>query len=92
MPLPQGRRLPGERPGAAWLTADQLADRLDLTLRGTNQRLAASGLQLRNDDDDWQLTNAGRDWAVALPLCCRGQRRQQILWDPAVVALLQEDA
>jgi prophage antirepressor-like protein len=89
MPMPQGRRLSGERPGAAWLTADQLADRLDRTLRGTNQQLAASGLQLRNEDDDWQLTNAGRDWAVALPLCCRGQRRQQILWDPAVVALLQ---
>ncbi|MFN4868204.1 MAG: Bro-N domain-containing protein [Cyanobium sp.] len=92
MPMPQGRRLPGERPGAAWLTAEQLADRLDRTLRGTNQQLAASGLQLRNEDDDWQLTDAGRDWAVALPLCCRGQRRQQILWDPAVVALLQEDA
>jgi hypothetical protein len=76
----------------AWLTADQLADRLDRTLRGTNQQLAASGLQLRNEDDDWQLTDAGRDWAVALPLCCRGQRRQQILWDPAVVAVLQGNA
>jgi prophage antirepressor-like protein len=92
MPMPQGRHRPWEPPGVAWLTADQLADRLDRTLRATNQQLAASGLQLRNEEDDWQLTGAGRDWAVALPLCRRGQRYQQILWDPAVVALLQGDA
>ncbi|CAK6692492.1 hypothetical protein I1E95_04640 [Synechococcus sp. CBW1107] len=78
------------RAGAAWLTADQLADRLDGTLRHTNQRLAAAELQQRNEDDDWQLTEAGRDWGVALPLCSRGERRQQILWDPAVVALLHQ--
>ena len=52
----------------AWLTADELADRLDRSLRHTNQRLAAAGLQQRNEDDDWQLTEAGRDWGVALPL------------------------
>jgi prophage antirepressor-like protein len=78
------------RAGVAWLTADQLADRLDGTLRHTNQRLAAAGLQQRNEDDDWQLTEAGRDWGVTLPLCSRGERRQQILWDPAVMALLHQ--
>ena len=79
-----------QRAGVAWLTADQVADRLDGTLRHTNQRLAAAGLQHRNEDDDWQLTAAGLDWGVALPLCSRGERRQQILWDPAVVALLHQ--
>ena len=83
------QRLPSARPAVAWLTADQVADRLDRTLRGTNQRLAASGLQIRNDEDDWQLTEAGRDWGIALPLCSRGERRQRILWDPAVVTLLE---
>jgi len=78
-----------QRAGVAWLAADQLAERLDRTLRSTNQRLAAAGLQQRNEDDDWQLTEAGRDWGVALPLCSRGDRREQILWDPAVVALLE---
>ena len=76
--------------GVAWLTDDHLADRLDGTLRHTNQRLAAAGLQQRNEDDDWQLTEAGRDWGVALPICSRRERRQQILWDPAVVALLHQ--
>ncbi len=80
-----------QRAGVAWLTADQLADRLDGTLRHTNQRLAAAGLQQRNEDDDWQLTEAGRDWGIALPLCSRGEHRQQILWDPAVVALLRQE-
>ncbi|MCS5699098.1 BRO family protein [Cyanobium sp. FGCU-52] len=79
------------RPRVAWLTADQLADRLDRSLRHTNQRLAAAGLQQRNEDDDWQLTEAGRDWGVARPLCSRGEPRQQILWDPAVVALLHQE-
>jgi prophage antirepressor-like protein len=79
------------RAGVAWLTADQLADRLDRSLRHTNQRLAAAGLQQRNEDDDWQLTETGRDWGVARPLCSRGERRQQILWDPAVVALLHQE-
>jgi prophage antirepressor-like protein len=78
------------RAGVAWLTADQLAERLDRTLRSTNQGLAAAGLQQRNEDDDWQLTEAGLDWGVARPLCSRGEHRQQILWDPAVVALLHQ--
>ena len=80
-----------QRAGVAWLAADQLAERLDRTLRSTNQGLAAAGLQQRNEDDDWQLTEAGRDWGVALSLCSRGERRQQILWDPAVVALLESE-
>ena len=72
------------------LTGVSDADRLDRSLRHTNQRLAAAGLQQRNEDDDWQLTEAGRDWGVTQPLCSRGERRQQILWDPAVVALLHQ--
>jgi prophage antirepressor-like protein len=78
------------RPRVAWLTADQLAEQLDRSLRHTNQRLAAAGLQQRNEDDEWQLTEAGRDWGAALPLGSRGERRQRILWDPAVVALLHQ--
>jgi prophage antirepressor-like protein len=91
-PRPHPRPVPPQRPAVAWLTADQVADRLDRTLRGTNQRLAATGLQIRNNEDDWQLTEAGRDWGIALPLCSRGERRQRILWDPAVVTLLEGEA
>ena len=64
------------------------AERLDRTLRSTNQQLAAAGFQLRNDDDDWQLTETGRDWAVTRPLCSKEGQRLEILWDPAVLPWL----
>ncbi len=76
----------------AKLDAEQLAERLGRTIRDTNRRLAACGLQERNDEDAWQLTAAGRDWGQALPSCSRGHRSEQILWDPAVLAVLREDA
>lgn len=88
-PKHQARRFLSASPAASWLSTDQLSDRMDRTLRSTNQRLSATGLQVRNDEDDWQLTEAGRDWGIALPLCSHGERRQQILWDPAVVTLLE---
>ena len=80
---------PGRAPVEARLDAEQLAERLGRTIRDINRRLAACGLQVRNDLDDWQLTAVGCDWGIALPRCSRGEHRQQIVWDPAVVALLQ---
>jgi len=80
------------RAGVAWLSADQLAERLERTLRSTNQGLAAAGLQQRNEDDDWQLTEAGRDWGIPLPANDPiVVRRQRILWHPAVVTLLRQE-
>jgi prophage antirepressor-like protein len=76
----------------AQLDAEELAERLGRTISDTNRRLAACGLQERNDEDAWQLTAAGRDWGQALPSCSRGHRSQQILWDPAVLAVLREEA
>ncbi len=80
---------PVGKPVEARLDAEQLAERLGHTIRDINRRLAACGLQVRNDLDDWQLTAVGCDWGIALPRCSRGEHRQQIVWDPAVVALLQ---
>jgi prophage antirepressor-like protein len=79
----------GRAPAEARLDAEQLAERLGRTIRDTNRSLAACGLQVRNDLDDWQLTAVGCDWGIALPRCSRGEHRQQIVWEPAVVALLQ---
>ena len=76
-------------PVEARLDAEQLAERLGRTIRDINRRLATCGLQVRNDLDDWQLTAVGCDWGIALPRCSRGEHRQQLVWDPAVVALLQ---
>jgi prophage antirepressor-like protein len=79
----------GDPPVKVRLDAKQLAERLGRTIRETNRSLAAFGLQLRNDEDDWQLTEAGRDWGIALSFNSRGERKNQIIWDPAVVTLLQ---
>jgi prophage antirepressor-like protein len=73
------------------LNAEQLAEQLGCAIRDTNRQLAACGLQVRNVLDDWQLTKVGRDWGQTLPTCARGQRGQQILWNPAVMALLREE-
>jgi prophage antirepressor-like protein len=80
----------GDPPVKARLDAEQLAERLGRTIRETNRSLAACGLQLRNDEDDWQLTEAGRDWGQTLPSCSRCPRSEQILWNPAVLTLLWE--
>lgn len=58
-------KVPGVKPGiamAATLTCIQL---LGLSAKATNQRLARHGLQLRNDRDEWELTEAGTAWAMA---------------------------
>jgi prophage antirepressor-like protein len=89
---PDSAHRPAQPVGApveARLDAEQLAERLGRTIRDINRRLAACGLQVRNDLDDWQLTAVGCDWGIALPRCSRGEHRQQLVWDPAVVALLQ---
>jgi hypothetical protein len=41
----EGQPCLSQRAGVAWLTGDELADRVDRSLRHTNQRLAAGGLQ-----------------------------------------------
>jgi prophage antirepressor-like protein len=76
----------------AQLDAEQVAERLGRTIRDTNRRLAACGLQERNDEDAWQLTAAGQDWGQTLPICSRGHSDERILWDPAVLTVLREDA
>ena len=81
----------GRAPAEARLDAEQLAERLGRTIRDINRRLAACGLQVRNDLDDWQLTAVGRDWGHTMPSWTRGQRCEQILWNPAVMTVLREE-
>jgi hypothetical protein len=58
--------------------------------KDTNQHLAACGLQIRNLRGEWELTNAGLQWAEALPYCRSGHSGYQILWNPAVVDVVRE--
>ncbi len=74
------------------LNATQLGRLLGLSAKATNQRLAAHGLQLRNERDEWELTEAGEAWAEAMPYSRNGHSGYQILWNPAVAERLKEVA
>jgi hypothetical protein len=50
------------------------------------------GLQLRNDRDEWELTEAGQAWGEALPYSRNGHSGYQILWNPAVIDQMKEVA
>ena len=54
--------------------------------------MSADSLQVRNDEDDWQLTDAGWNWGQTLSSCSQCPRGAQILWNPAVLTLLQGEA
>ncbi|MFZ9752523.1 MAG: hypothetical protein ACO3B3_03065 [Cyanobium sp.] len=47
-------------------------------------------LQIRIPRGEWELTNAGLEWAEALPYCRGGHSGYQILWNPAVVDVVRE--
>lgn len=74
------------------LNPTQLGERIGLSARTVNLRLQALGLQFKNERDEWELTEAGRAWAEALPYSRNGHSGYQILWDAAVVEQLKEVA
>ncbi len=86
------RALPAANEAICSLNATQLGKLLGITARSANQRLAARGFQLRNDRDEWELTEAGEAWAEAMPYSRNGHSGYQILWNPAVADVLKEVA
>ncbi|MEE1653538.1 MULTISPECIES: BRO-N domain-containing protein [Brachymonas] len=86
------RALPSANEPICSLNATGLGQLLGLNAKNTNLLLAESGLQIRNDRGDWELTEAGESWAEAMPYSKRGHSGYQILWSPAVVDLLKEAA
>jgi prophage antirepressor-like protein len=86
------RALPVAEAPICSLNATQLGKSLGLSAKVTNLRLAGHGLQLRNERDEWELTEAGQQWAEAMPYSRHGHSGYQILWNPAVVAQIKEVA
>jgi prophage antirepressor-like protein len=86
------RALPSANEPICALNATQLGKLLNRSAKGTNQLLAAIGFQLRNDRDEWELTEAGEAWAEAMPYSRNGHSGYQILWNPAVAGELKEVA
>jgi len=86
------RALPAANEAVCSLNATQLGRLLGLSAKATNQRLAHHGLQLRNERDEWELTEAGEAWAEAMPYSRNGHSGYQILWNPLVAERLKEVA
>jgi prophage antirepressor-like protein len=84
------RALPAAAEPLCSLNATGLGQLLGMKAKDTNQHLVACGLQIRNQRGEWELTDAGLDWAEALPYCRGGHSGYQILWNPAVVDVLRE--
>jgi len=86
------RTLPAANEAICSLNATQLGKLANLSAKTTNLRLAALGLQYRNDRDEWELTDAGEALAEAMPYSRNGHSGYQILWNPIVVEQLREVA
>lgn len=86
------RTLPAANEPICALNATQLGKLAGLSAKTTNLRLAALGLQYRNDRDEWELTEAGEAWAEAMPYSRNGHSGYQTLWNPAVAEQLREVA
>jgi len=86
------RALPANDEPIAAMNPSKLGQQLGMAARSVNARLAAMGLQLRNDRDEWELTEAGQAWGEALPYSRNGHSGYQILWNPAVIDQMKEVA
>jgi prophage antirepressor-like protein len=86
------RALPAANEPVCSLNATQLGKLINRSAKATNQLLASTDLQFRNDRDEWELTEAGEAWAEAMPFSRNGHSGYQILWNPAVAELLKEVA
>jgi prophage antirepressor-like protein len=86
------RALPAANEPICSLNATQLGKLVGLSAKTTNLRLANLGLQVRNERDEWELTEPGEAWAEALPYSRNGHSGYQILWNPSVAQELREVA
>ena|GEM_PF-3889155 len=76
----------------ARLTAAQLGQQVGLSPKKMNLRLEACGLQRQAASGEWELTDAGRDYAEAVPFSRHGHAAYQLLWQPEVLGVLEDAA
>lgn len=84
--------LPAANEPISSLNPTQVGERVGLSARSVNLRLQALGYQFKNDRDEWELTDAGKAWAEALPFSRNGHSGYQILWKPEVADVIREVA
>lgn len=86
------RALPVANEPICSLNPTQIGERVGISARSVNSRLQNLGYQFKNDRDEWELTESGKQWAEALPYSRNGHSGYQILWNPVVADELREVA
>ena len=86
------RALPVAKEPICSLNPTQIGERLGLSARLVNLRLQSHGYQFKNERDEWELTEAGKGWAEAMPYSRNGHSGYQILWNPEVADMIREAA
>lgn len=89
---PLRKALPPATESICSLNPTQIGERIGLSARSINLRLQSHGLQFKNERDEWELTEAGKHWAEALPYSRHGHSGYQILWNPEVSDVIREAA
>ena len=84
----QRKALPNTTKVLASMNATAVGDRLGLTPIETNRLLRSRGLQFRNDRDEWELTDEGKQFGEAHPYISKGHSGYQILWKPSIIEFL----
>jgi prophage antirepressor-like protein len=84
--------LPAANEPICSLNPTQIGERVGMSARAVNTRLQSLGFQFKNDRDEWELTDAGQQWAEALPFSRNGHSGYQILWNPSVTEQIREVA
>ncbi|MCP3104285.1 hypothetical protein LZ198_36020 [Myxococcus sp. K15C18031901] len=81
---------------ASWpparLTAEQLGQRVGLSAQTMNLRLEACGLQRQAASGEWELTDAGWEYAEAVPLSHHEDSPCELLWRAEVLDVLEDAA
>ena len=86
------KTLPAANEPICSLNPTQLGERIGISARSINTCLQSLRFQFKNERDEWQLTDAGQQWAEAMPFSRNGHSGYQILWNPTVTDLLSEVA
>ena len=84
------RALPAVAPeSAATLNATQVGEPLSLNGRSANAILEKMGLQYRDENKDWKLTDAGTAYGEMKPFHRNGHSGYETRWKPSVIEVLR---
>lgn len=83
------RALPAEAEAPSTMSPTQIGQELGISAQAVNKKLSELGLQFKNNRKSWELTPFGQQYGEALAFSRNGHSGYQILWNPAVLDLIE---